>query len=191
MGRQARPRSPLGWLAGALTLLLSLPAQADEDEGYINLCLTAWGDHPFKGIPHYQKYSPIVNIFGIGQNTDDLAATREPALVLIDTGVNLMGGTTIRLLNPNGWYCFRSNINIMGKVTIKAHCNAHIASASEGLTFLGEDQHNQSTTVMGLTHVELIGCEEPGATQGRHGDEQPRRRQRQTHGRAAETSDAE
>lgn len=141
-------------------LILALPSHADEDEGYVRLCLKAWGDHPFTGVPAYRKYSSIVNVFGIGQNTDDLGPTREPSLILIDTGVNVLGGTTIRLMNPNGWYCFRSNINVMGKVTIKAHCNAHIASATEGLTFLGEDQQNKSTTVMGLTQVELFGCEE-------------------------------
>jgi hypothetical protein len=68
-------------------------------------------------------------------------------------------------MNPNGWYCFRSNTNVMGKVTIKAHCKAHIASASEGLNLLGEDQHHKSTTVMGLTHIELIGCEDPAAAE--------------------------
>jgi hypothetical protein len=137
------------------------PGHADEDEGYVRLCLKAWGEHPFPGVPAYRKYSSIVNVFGIGQNTDDLGPTRKPSLILIDTGINVMGGATIRLMNPNGWYCLRSNINVMGKVTIKAHCKAHIASASEGLTFLGEDQHNKSTTIMGLTQVELFGCEEP------------------------------
>ena len=133
--------------------------RADEDEGYLRLCLKAWGQHPFKDATRYRKYSSVVNVFGIGQNTDDLAPTREPELVFIDSALNLMGGTTIRLMNPNGWYCFRSNTNVMGKVTIRAHCKAHIASAEDGLTFLGEDQHNKSTTVMGLTHVDLLGCD--------------------------------
>lgn len=135
------------------------PVYADEDEGYLHLCLKAWGQHPFKDATRYRKYSSVVNVFGIGQNTDDLAPTREPELVFIDSALNLMGGTTIRLMNPNGWYCFRSNTNVMGKVTIRAHCRAHIASAKDGLTFLGEDQHNKSTTVMGLTHIDLLGCD--------------------------------
>ena len=153
----------------AACLGLSTNARADLDEGIINLCLKAWGDHPFKdGTPPYRRYSDVVNVFGIGTNTDDLAASREPELVLIDSALNVMGGTTIRLMNPNGWYCFRSNTNVMGKVTIKAHCKAHIASASEGLNLLGEDQHHKSTTVMGLTHIELIGCEDPAAAEDPH-----------------------
>ena len=153
----------------AACLGLSTKAWADLDEGIINLCLKAWGDHPFKdGTPPYRRYSDVVNVFGIGTNTDDLAASREPELVLIDSALNVMGGTTIRLMNPNGWYCFRSNTNVMGKVTIKAHCKAHIASASEGLNLLGEDQHHKSTTVMGLTHIELIGCEDPAVAEEPH-----------------------
>jgi hypothetical protein len=146
------------------SLCMSPLARADADEGYLHLCLKAWGQHPFKDATRYRKYSSVVNVFGIGQNTDDLAPTREPELVLIDSAVNVMGGTTIRLINPNGWYCFRSNTNVMGKVTIRAHCKAHIASAEDGLTFLGEDQHNKSTTVMGLTHIDLLGCDVPDET---------------------------
>ena len=144
----------------ATSLCISPLAWADADEGYLHLCLKAWGQHPFKDATRYRKYSSVVNVFGIGQNTDDLAPTREPELVLIDSALNVMGGTTIRLMNPNGWYCFRSNTNVTGKVTIRAHCKAHIASAEDGLTFLGEDQHNKSTTVMGLTHIDLLGCED-------------------------------
>ena len=148
----------------ASSLCVSSLAQADADEGYLHLCLKAWGKHPFKDATRYRKYSSVVNVFGIGQNTDDLAPTREPELVLIDSALNVMGGTTIRLMNPNGWYCFRSNTNVMGKVTIRAHCKAHIASAEDGLTFLGEDQHNKSTTVMGLTHIDLLACDVPEET---------------------------
>jgi hypothetical protein len=159
----------------ATSLCISPLAWADADEGYLHLCLKAWGQHPFKDATRYRKYSSVVNVFGIGQNTDDLAPTREPELVLIDSALNVMGGTTIRLMNPNGWYCFRSNTNVMGKVTIRAHCKAHIASAEDGLTFLGEDQHNKSTTVMGLTHIDLLGCDVPDETKQPAAEPEPPR----------------
>ena len=47
----------------------------------------------------------------------------------------------------------------MGGMTIKAHCNAHLASATEGVTVLGSDTKNKGVTVMGKTTVELIGCQ--------------------------------
>ncbi|MDD1644672.1 MAG: hypothetical protein LUQ29_15590, partial [Methylococcaceae bacterium] len=80
------------------------------------------------------------------------------SLVLVNPEVNIMGGTTIELLNPNGWYCFRSNINVMGSLSIRAHCKAHLASAKEGVTALGSNSGNKSVTIMGSTQIELVGC---------------------------------
>jgi hypothetical protein len=79
--------------------------------------------------------------------------------VLVNPGVNVMGGTTLELLNPNGWYCFKSNVNVMGSLRIKAACKAHLASAHDGTTVLGSNSDNKSVTVMGKTQVELVGCE--------------------------------
>jgi len=100
-----------------------------------------------------------VKVFGIGRNPADTERTESPSLVLVNPGVNVMGGTTFELLNPNGWYCFRSNVNVMGKFSIKAHCKAHLASASDGVTVLGSNSENKSVTVMGSTQIALVGCE--------------------------------
>jgi hypothetical protein len=123
------------------------------------MCLKAWGKHPFGTSPTYKTLAASVKIFGIGQDMEDLLPTKAPALVLVDTGVNIMGGSTMQLLNPNGYYCFRSNVNVMGGLTIKAHCKAHLASASDGLTVLGADSANKSVTVMGATRIQLVGCD--------------------------------
>lgn len=131
---------------------------AGENDGYVEQCLKVWGKHPFGKHPRYKTLSASVKIFGIGQNIEDLLPTTEPELVLVDTGVNIMGGATMQLLNPNGYYCFRSNVNVMGGLTIRAHCKAHLASATDGLTVLGADSANKSVTVLGATQVELIGC---------------------------------
>jgi hypothetical protein len=144
------------WLA--LGALLAPPAFANPNDGYISSCLNAWGEHPFGKHPHYQTLSSSVKVFGIGQNIDDLTPTKKPNLVLVDTGVNIMGGSTMQLLNPNGWYCFISNVNVMGGLTIRAHCKAHLASSSNGLTVLGGDPSNKSVTVLGATNVEVVGC---------------------------------
>lgn len=121
-------------------------------------CLAAWGQHPFGAHPKYRVLASSVKIFGIGQSTDDTAITKGPDLVLIDTGVNVMGGSTLQLLNPNGWYCFASNVNVMGSLTLKAHCKAHLATATNGMTFMGGDPSNKSVTVFGATNVEPVGC---------------------------------
>jgi hypothetical protein len=69
-----------------------------------------------------------------------------------------MGGSTFELLNPNGWYCLRTNVNVMGGLTIKVHCKAHLASATEGVTVLGSSSDKKSITVMGSTKIEQVGC---------------------------------
>jgi hypothetical protein len=137
----------------------SPPLIAQEVDTSIARCLAAWGTHPFGRNPAFRTMAASVKVFGIGQNPADTERTEAPALILVNPGVNVMGGTTLELLNPNGWYCFRSNVNVMGKLAIRAHCKAHLASAADGVTVLGSNSANKSVTVMGSTQVELVGCE--------------------------------
>ncbi len=151
----------LATLVATASLLGGGAAQAQEVDGSIAACLKAWGKHPFSAHPKYKTLSTSVKVFGIGANTADTEPTSSPALVLINPGVNVMGGSTIELLNPNGWYCLRTNVNVMGGMTIRAHCKAHLATASEGgsgTTVMGNNQDQKGVTVMGSTQVERVGC---------------------------------
>ncbi len=133
-------------------------AIASDESGAMNRCLTAWGDHPFGKNPKYKTLSTSVKVFGIGQSSSDSETTAKPSLVMVNAGVNVMGASKVELLNPNGWYCLKSNVNVMGGMKIKAHCKAHLASAVEGVTVLGNNSENKAVTVMGKTTVELVGC---------------------------------
>lgn len=139
-------------------ILFSVPTFATEVDESISGCLKAWGKHPFGNNPEYKTLAASVKVFGIGQSTTDSEFTNSPSLVLVNPGVNVMGGTTIELLNPNGWYCLRNNVNVMGGLSIRAHCKAHLASATEGVTVLGSSSDIKSTTVMGSTQIELVDC---------------------------------
>src|ERR1700694_5374553 len=141
------------------TILMSASSLAEEVDKSIASCLNAWGTHPFGKSPRYTTLATSVKVFGIGRNPADTERTGAPSLVLVNPNVNVMGGTTLELLNPNGWYCFRSNVNVMGELKIRAHCKAHLASAHDGTTVLGSNSDNKSVTVMGSTRVELVGCE--------------------------------
>jgi hypothetical protein len=143
----------------ATTILMSAPSLAEDAENSIAGCLHAWGEHPFGQSPRYRTLATSVKVFGIGRSPADAERTDAPSLVLVNPGVNVMGGTTLELLNPNGWYCFRSNVNVMGDLRIRADCRAHLASAADGATVLGSSSDNKSVTVMGSTRVELVGCE--------------------------------
>ena len=151
------------WLFTCLTfgigLLGSGISLAEAVDSSIANCLNAWGKHPFGANPKYTTLAKSVKVFGIGQGTADTQQTNTPSLVLVNPGVNVMGGSTVKLLNPNGWYCLRANVNVMGGLRIRAHCKAHLASAHDGVTVLGSSQSNKGVTVMGKTQVELVGCD--------------------------------
>jgi len=134
-------------------------AYAEDADSSIESCLRAWGKHPFGNNPRFKTLATSVKVFGVGQSTGDTERTETPTLVLVNPGVNVLGDTTLELLNPNGWYCFRSNVNVIGNLRIRADCRAHLASASDGVTVLGSDQADKSVTVLGTTRVELVDCE--------------------------------
>ncbi len=140
-------------------LLISTSAFCQTVDPSIASCLRAWGNHPFGTNPPFRTLATSVKVFGIGGNPSDTVHTNAPALILVNPGVNVMGGTTLELLNPNGWYCFRSNVNVMGSLRIRAACKAHLASANDGVTVLSSNPDQRSVAVLGSTQVELVGCE--------------------------------
>ena len=152
-------KTPLFAAVLAAAALAGVPAAAQPLDPSIASCLRAWGKTPFGAHPSFRTIGASVKVFGIGKNPGDTEVTDKPALILVNPGVNVMGGTTLELLNPNGWYCFRNNVNVMGSMSIRAHCKAHLASASDGVTVLGSNSSDKSVTVMGSTQIELVGCQ--------------------------------
>ncbi len=119
-------------------------------------CLNAWGsNHPFKNRKklRFRVIRSGVKVFGLGSNVDDYAKTSYPQLILIESAVNVMGKTTYRLMNPNGWYCFEDNVNVMGKAVIETACRTHIATSSGSTTVMGSNPGEGGVTVMGKTVI--------------------------------------
>jgi len=154
-------------LALALAIAFASPcvlaASGKDDQPALDACINTWGKaSPFKkGTAADSVITPSVKVFGIGGsgNVND-AATDKPALVLVRPAVNVTGKSTIHLANPKGWYCFRSNVNVAGKMEIEAPCNAHIASAKEDGTAVGAvDESNKGVSVFGALRVTRYGCE--------------------------------
>ncbi|MGZ5698967.1 MAG: hypothetical protein ACXWHA_16985 [Usitatibacter sp.] len=148
-------------LASATLALASAPALA-QDQRALDGCIASWGkSSPFKkGTPATSVIAPSVKVFGIGgRAAASDAPTDKPALVLVRPAVNVMGKSRIRLENPKGWYCFRSNVNVAGSMEIEAHCNAHIASAKEDGTSVGAvDETNKGVSVFGALRITRFGC---------------------------------
>jgi len=140
-----------------LTVFFSCNALAAEES--IRKCISAWGNSPFPSstAPH-RVLKPGVKVFGIGNTIEDQTATANPQLILVKPGVNVLGKTVYRLMNPNGWYCFKSNVSVLGKLEIEAHCKAHIATAADGANVLGADDSQSGVAVLGSIRVKRVGC---------------------------------
>jgi hypothetical protein len=150
--------------AFASILLLASAGAYAQDQRAIDGCIASWGSKsPFKkGKPADTVIGTGVKVFGIGssQSGND-APTDKPALILVRPAVNVAGKSTIRLSNPNGWYCFRSNVTVAGAMHIQAHCNAQIASAKDDGTSVGAvDESSKGVAVFGALRVIRFGCPE-------------------------------
>jgi hypothetical protein len=143
--------------------LATIPATVfADDQQALDQCIASWGKaSPFKKGTHANSVlSTGVKVFGIGHgNTGNDPVTERASLVLVHPAVNVMGKSTIRLSNPKGWYCFRSNVTVMGKIAIEAHCDAKIASAKDEGTAVGAaDESDKGVAVFGALRVTRFGC---------------------------------
>lgn len=151
-------------LALAALACLSVPAWAEQgDQAVLDQCIAYWGkSSPFrKGTAADGTIATGVKVFGIGSSSSgNDPVTDKPRLVLVRPAVNVMGRSTIRLQNPHGWYCFRSNVTVMGKLQIEAQCHAHLASArEEGAAVGAADESNKGVAVFGALRVSRFGCD--------------------------------
>ena len=148
-------------LAFCLALSVPLAVSAEEVDGSIAACLKAWGDHPFGKNPKFKTLDASVKVFGIGKSAGDTERTSSPSLVLINPIVNLVGGSTIDLLNPNGWYCLRTTVSIVGGVSIRAHCKAQLAASSDDKAAVGNNGENRAIKNLNVTVIGSVSIERP------------------------------
>ena len=142
-----------------LSFLLLMPTLALANLEAARACLAAWPDHPFDANnPKYRTVSGGVKIFGIGDDINETTPTEKPELVVISPNVSIMTGSSMTLMNPNGWYCLVSKVNVMASSTINLHCKAHLASSKGGTTVLGGGDE-KGVTVMGKAEIIQKGCE--------------------------------
>jgi len=88
---------------------------------------------------------------------NDVTPTDNPELVLIRPAVAVMAKSVLNLKNPNGWYCLKGEVAVMGKLEINLDCRAHFTSSKNGATIMGKDEQQVGTTVMGSATVNRLG----------------------------------
>ncbi len=150
--------------AGLMALWASQPVMAQDAGGQnavaaaARACMKAWGDHPFTDTPPLRVIAGSVRVFGSGPSIVDREATDFPVLVVVEPGVNVLGGSELELLNPNGWYCLRAAVNVMGGMDIRLQCNARLASAITGTAVMSGENAANGVSVMGAITVRRVGC---------------------------------
>jgi hypothetical protein len=134
--------------------------RTDKDTAALKTCLKNWGKHPFvEGNLDYRTIAPSVRIFGTGVSVQDDRATEQPELVLVKPSVSVFSKSTIRLLNPQGWYCLKGKVAVFSGVDIQIDCRANLASSSGGATVFGGNDRRDGVTVFGNSSVNRIGCD--------------------------------
>ena len=165
MNRSSRIATTLartGLLAAALVLALQMmnagPANAGDYDADVKACMANWGEHPFDAdAPKYRVIGASVKVLGIGSNVKDDKPTTSPELVYLRPSVSVWSKLTMDLLNPEGWYCVRTNVSVMAKAQINLACRAHLASTGEGTNVMGGGA--EGVNVMGATRIDRVGCD--------------------------------
>lgn len=130
---------------------VEVPEATPDDMDAINRCLKSWKDSPFGGeVKNFKHIVASVSVGATGTAVSDTARTDEPWLILITAGVNVLGTPKYELLNPNGWYCIKVNVNVMTELAIDLHCNARLADSKVNVN-VGSSQ-SDSTSAVGV-HV--------------------------------------
>ena len=150
------------WVLICSLLLIPILGWSEEgsDKDALKACLKNWGKHPFvEGHLDYRTIVPSVSVFGIGVSVQDDRETQQPGLVLIKPSVSVFSKSTLKLLNPQGWYCLESKVAVFSEVDIQIDCRANLASSSDGATVLGSNERRDGVTVFGTINVNRIGCD--------------------------------
>ena len=148
-------------LAFGLALGVPTLAPAQDTDSPIAACLKVWGDHPFGKTPQFKTLGTSFAVFGIGSKAGDTETTSAPSLVLVNPIFNVIGESTIELLNPNGWYCMRTTTSLIGNVNIRAHCKARLATTSDGSTVRANNSENLGMKNLGVTVIGRVSIERP------------------------------
>jgi hypothetical protein len=133
---------------------VSAAANSDDDQ-VIKECLSHWPGHPFSNKATYRTISPQVKVMGIGKDILDDVKTDKPELVLIKPNVAVMSKTAYNLLNPNGWYCMKGRVAVLGKTQIRIGCKTKLATPSEAVSVMGgSDDGAGGVAVLGSVRIE-------------------------------------
>jgi len=129
--------------------VFSVPGLTPSEQVQVAQCITKWGRVPFTGtFTNVRRIKAAVSVYGIGTVINDTIQTSTPALILVDAGVNVMGNPVYNLMNNNGYYCMKVNVNVHTDLDINLACNAKLADNSVQVNVASTT--NSETGVIGV-----------------------------------------
>ncbi len=151
------------FLTAVLNSGLALAVE-DGDVEAIKGCLSSWPKHPFdKKAPEFRTMASKVKVLGIGGSMKDETNTVEPELILVKASVAVLSKSEMYLMNPQGWYCLKGQVSVLGKSVIHLHCNANLTSSKDGSSVMGGGDAKEGVTVLGTTSIVREGCKKESA----------------------------
>ena len=150
-----------GSVGGAASSDLAAPADATPEQKAIGRCLAQWGKSaPFDAsiYQNYQHIDAAVSILGGGSSyaVEDTQATDQPALIVVSAAVSVLGSTRYALMNPNGWYCIMTDVNVESKTEIDLQCKAHLAGSKVQVNVGSDADANSAVGVNVLSDVKVV-----------------------------------
>ncbi len=124
------------------------------DDETIAKCLESWGSaNPFGAKPAFRTIHASVQVLGAGKGIVDDIHSDKPELVLVSAAVSVLGKTSYELLNPNGWYCIKADVNVLTGLTVNLACSAHMADSKVDVGVLSNSQPVGEVGVHVLSNV--------------------------------------
>ncbi len=134
-----------------------LEKKPTKEHEAIGKCMAAWGsNNPFgdNAYTEYRKISAAVSILGNGgYAVEDRDITTSPKLILVSASVSVLGSTNYLLMNPNGWYCFMVDVNVLSKVNVDLQCKAKLADTRVAVNVLSKPSN---TAAVGLNVMSSV-----------------------------------
>ncbi len=138
----------------------SAEAQSAADRAVVRECLKNWPKAPFKDSESlsFDVLEPSVKVIGIGGKDIYDGPSEKAKLVLVKASVNVMSKSTMKLMNPKGWYCIKGSTAVLGSVHFEVDCKAQVASVNDGKVAVLGAAEKEGVAVLGSVRLKRLNC---------------------------------
>lgn len=89
------------------------------------------------------------------RRVSDKSVTDKPSLMLIKSGVSVLNSFELELLNPKGWYCIESGVEVLTGWDIAVAETAHLSDGTTSLSVLSQDVNGKETGISVLSQSRI------------------------------------